>query len=392
VTGSPRLFLYYIDRVTTARRAALAALLSALLAACGGGASRPATPSTAAPTAAAPAAPAVAAAASPAASPTAPPQVTVRFAGQPSAISDAGIILAQERGYFAEQGIVSEREVMQAAPQALPPLATGQLEMAAFAPNAALLNALGRGIAVKLVADKGREGPGFAFQSLVLRPQLMESGAMQSLADLRGRRIALPSIGSTLTATLAAGLAPYGLTMEDLQIETMTFPDMVPAVANGSVDGAVLIEPITTDALGRGAVALWRPVWELYPEQAVAVIMYGPNMTERDPDLGRRWMLAYLRGVRLYNDAYARNDPAVRAAVTETLAAATRVAPGLVEQIAAAGRLPGLEPNGRMNADALRDAGEYWRQSGTLTSDITMDQLLDNRFTDYAVQQLGPYR
>jgi NitT/TauT family transport system substrate-binding protein len=166
---------------------------------------------------------------------------------------------------------------------------------------------------------------------------------------------------------------------------------MVPALANASIDAAVLLEPLATTATTRGAGVLWKPLWEFYPQQQVAVIMYGPNLIERDPDLGRRWMLAYVRGLRLYNDAYAKNDPAVRGDVTAVLAEHTRTAPALVEEIAGAGRLPGLEPDGRVNAEALRWSSAYWRQTGTQTVDVDVDQLLDGQYVDHAVQVLGPY-
>jgi len=69
----------------------------------------------------------------------------------------------------------------------------------------------------------------------------------------------------------------------------------------------------------------------------VATILYGSILLDRDPDLGRRWMVAYLRGVRAYNDAFRKGEPALHAEAIGVLAAATRIAPELIEQIAAAG-------------------------------------------------------
>jgi NitT/TauT family transport system substrate-binding protein len=314
----------------------------------------------------------------------------VRIGGQASTLSDAGIYLAEALGYFREESIQNDRQVMQSGVQALAPLATSQIEVSAFAPSAALLNGLSRGIAVKIVADKGREGPGFAFQSVVMRRALVDSGSLQDGRDLRGRRLGMPATGNPLEASLAAGLAQYGLTMADVQIELLGFPDMLPAIANGAIDGGLIVEPLATQSVPLGGV-LWKPVWEFYPDQQVAAIMYGPALLEANPDLGRRWMLAYVRGLRAYNAAFA-GDAAARRDAVAVLAAATRIEPALVEEIAAGGRLAGLHPDGRVNVEALRAASAYWRQSGSQIVDIAVDQFVDSQFVDYAAQVLGPYR
>src|SRR5207247_2254294 len=101
--------------------------------------------------------------ASSATAPSSTPPSVVRFAGQASTLSDAGLYLAEARGYFREQGIVLERQVLP-PPEAVPALAAGHVEVSAVAPNAGLFNAIGRGIPLKIVADKGRAGAGFAFQ------------------------------------------------------------------------------------------------------------------------------------------------------------------------------------------------------------------------------------
>jgi len=365
-------------------------LLGVVAAAC----AAPPTASRAAPPAAAPAAatlgePAPAAHAATAA-PQQAPLTTVRFAGQASTLSDAGLYLADAQGYFREQGIALDRQVL-APPEAVPALASGQIEVSAVAPNAGLFNAIGRGIPLKIVADKGRAGPGFAFQSMVVRPELVDSGALQEVRDLRGRRLAVPSTGTPLEASLVARLAAYDLSLADLQTEILAFPDMAPALANGSVDAVLIIEPLATQIANRGIGTIWNPHGELRFDQQIAVITFGPAFAAA-PDLARRWMVAYVRGLRLYDDAFLKGDPAARAAVIPVLAANTQVAPELIEQIAAGRRLPGLDPDGRVDADALRSASAYWREQGLQTVDVDVDQLVANEYVDYAVGALGPYR
>src|SRR5213075_2837619 len=84
----------------------------------------------------------------------APQLRTVRF-GSPRAISDAGVFIGRERGYFREQGLDVESVPFQSGPNTVPALASGDLETAGGTISVALLNALERGIQIKMVADKG---------------------------------------------------------------------------------------------------------------------------------------------------------------------------------------------------------------------------------------------
>jgi len=323
-------------------------------------------------------------------SPAAPAPATVRLAGQATTLSDAGLYIAEARGHFRAQGIVLERSVLNTA-EAVPQLAAGQLDALALAPSAGMMNALGRGIPMKIVADKGREASGFAFQSVLVRRELLESGAVRTVADLRGRRVALPALGNPLEASFGAGLAQGGLSIDDVQVELLAFPDIVPALANGSVDVGLVLEPVATEAVRRDAGVRWKSLWEFYPEQQAAVISFGPTLTERAPEVARRFMVAYVQGLRVFHDAFVRGDPDARRDAVQVLADSSRLAPALIEEIAAAGRLPALDPAGRVNVAALRDASAYWRQRGTQTVDLDVDQLVDTQYLDHAARVLGPY-
>src|SRR5690242_21412395 len=121
--------------------------------------SQPAAASAAAP--AAPAGASSAAASAPA--PLAPlnPAVPVRLGIKIGAsMSDAGIYLAQDRGYFQEQGLEVDYVNFDAGSRMIAPLAQDQIDVAAGATSAGLFNAWSRDIPIKVVADKGSQPPG----------------------------------------------------------------------------------------------------------------------------------------------------------------------------------------------------------------------------------------
>ena len=80
---------------------------------------------------------------------------------------------------------------------------------------------------------------------------------------------------------------------------------MIAAFANRAIDAAVQVEPTAAVAVNLGLAVKWREAAELSPGVQAAVVVYSPQFAEQ-PDVARRWMLAYLQGVRAYNDAFKR--------------------------------------------------------------------------------------
>src|SRR5690242_226317 len=70
----------------------------------------------------------------------------------------AAYVLAIRRGYFDKQGIAIERVTATSGQEFPAQLATDQLQVASGVPNAALFNALNRGIDIRIVADEAHIG------------------------------------------------------------------------------------------------------------------------------------------------------------------------------------------------------------------------------------------
>src|SRR5438309_2278175 len=114
-----------------------------------------------------------------------PTMQTFHLAGQ-FAATDAGIYVAMERGYFAEQGVDLEYVNFGSASEMVPALATRQSDGGGIAVNSATINAAARGVEIKAVADKGLMAPGFGWLAFLIRKDLVDSGRFQGAADLKG--------------------------------------------------------------------------------------------------------------------------------------------------------------------------------------------------------------
>ena len=69
---------------------------------------------------------------------------------------------------------------------------------------------------------------------------------IQSAADLEGKRVAVNGIGAAIEYWVDQALVQEGLSIEDVELTAMRFPDMPAALANGSLDAAVITEPLVT--------------------------------------------------------------------------------------------------------------------------------------------------
>ena len=91
-------------------------------------------------------------------------------------------------------------------------------------------------------AGQGHLPPGWGDQALVIRKAVYDAGRGHTLDDLRGLNVAMtpPGRGTASGCALGAGLQRVGLTLDALEISAINFPEMLAALANGAIDGAML--------------------------------------------------------------------------------------------------------------------------------------------------------
>ncbi|HLH26034.1 MAG TPA: ABC transporter substrate-binding protein [Chloroflexota bacterium] len=332
--------------------------------------------------------------AAPSAAPTAataadpPAAEPVRF-GVLSAATDAGIFIAQELGYFREQGVDLDLVPFDSAARMVAPLGAGQLDAGGGSHSAGLFNAVARGIDLKLVADKGVSSPGHGFQALVFRKDLADSGRLRSTADLRGLRVALPARGITAEASLERWLRAGGLGTDDVELTELNFAEHGAALSGQSVEAAISIEPFLTFIVERGIGVVHQRSDEFTPGYQLAEIIYSGQFARDRAEAGRRFMIAYLKGVRYYDDAFDGGDAAKRQEAVAILTRSTAVKdPALYDRMV----MPGLDPNGRLNVASIAEDQDLWLASGLQQARVNLDEVVDPSFTDAAVAALGPYR
>lgn len=372
-------------------RLSLLAGCSYLLAACTGPAGSPtAAPAgpAAAPTSASSPGPKAGSAAQPsptaAASVMAPARVRVGVIGS---TSDAGFYIGQERGYYQDEGLDLELVRFQTGPEMVPPLGTGQLDVGGGAPSAGLFNAFSRDIPLVIAADKGSHRPGFVYSYVGVRKDLLENGQVKSWADLKGRKVALGGLGNSGHYLLDLSLRRGGITWKDVSLETMSYGDMGAAFANGAIDAGLTIEPFGTQFEGKGLIGFLPDAKQVAMDYQAAVLIVAPVFARERPDVAVRFMVAYLRAVRDYNDAFLKGrdkEVIIQVLIRETTLKDRRLYDTM--------GLPGLNPDGYVLTKDLEDQQTWYMDNGYQRQKVDLKSVVDHQFVEHALSRLGRYQ
>ena len=308
--------------------------------------------------------------------------------GVTNSATDVGFFIAQERGYFRTEGINAKFVTFDSAAKMIAPFASGDLQVGAGGTSAGLYNAVARGIDVRMVADKNSTPPGRASQKLLIRKDLVDSGRYKTLADIKGMKIATSAPGSAATGTLKKILDKAGLKWGDVQEAYMSFSQQVIALQNKAVDLALPAEPQANDAIRGGAVRLLGDD-EIYPNHQISAVIYSGQFAKKT-DTATRFLRAYLRGVRDFNDAVVdgkfagpKGDDVVRILTEYSLIKDPAVHRSFIQSA--------INPDGALDEASLKEDLEIFRAVGLIEGKVSVEQAMDLSFLKAAVASLGPY-
>ena len=307
-----------------------------------------------------------------------------------NASSDVVYFIADKKGYFAAEGIVPDFISFASATQMIAPLGIGELDVGGGGPSAGLYNAAERKVGVKVVADKGSMPPGYGYFSFLVRKDLVASGKVKSIADLKGLKIGDTSKQGSGDVTLTELLRKGGLKFEDVDPYYMGAPQLAVALQNGALDATLIQEPSMSLAIAQGGAVLFAKGDEIYPNQQLAVTFFSEKLATSQRDLAQRFMNAYVRAARFYNDALKDGRLAGPNAqeVIDLLVEKT----SLKDRSIYANMVPnGLNPDGCANAEGLRHDFGFYAGMGWADQKVDPDSLVDASFCKAAVARLGPY-
>jgi len=156
--------------------------------------------------------------------------------------------VARQRGYFEDEGLDVNLIYMRGGPPAITALLAKQLDFVGT-PIDLVVRATDEGKPLVMVTSTSR----LPFFALLTAPE--QADEIQSIADLRGKKVGVGTVGSTDDLLLRYLLAQHGVPLEE--VETIGLgPNLFEQLMSGQVDAGMVQEPSLTLGQERGSRVL----------------------------------------------------------------------------------------------------------------------------------------
>lgn len=290
----------------------------------------------------------------------------------------APVFVAYELGYFAEQGLDVDLRQFAGGSEMIAQLATNDLNTGIGGAGPGLFNAVNGGLPVKIIAPGHSEGNPVATPLVVSRAKC-ESGEITSVADLKGKKVSINAPGAT-EYWLSQALAQGGLTIDDVDLQTLAFPDAVTALESGAIDAAILGEPTATLAEQNGAGVRLTTDFEV--QGITPTVVYGnQDFITNNPEAATGLMIGYMKAVRAIMER-GFSDPEILAIIADYT--------GLPEELITTSVSPMFTVDGSINVDGLSTLQAFFRTRDELEYDTDIDPntMIDRTALDAALAEL----
>jgi NitT/TauT family transport system substrate-binding protein len=351
---------------------AVFSMLAVLLTACGGSDTATNTPKTAASSSPGSATPSTGG--SPAAGLT---NVTI---GYVPVLVFGPVLLAQDKGYFAQYGLNVNLQPLPGGADMVVLTANGNFDIGIGGTGPAYFNAAARGVNLKIISPLHFERAPQATPLMVSKKRF-DSGELTKVSDLKGKKVSVNARGAT-EYWLDTALRTEGLTIADVDLQTLGFPDVPAALDSGALDGAMLGEPLATQAEQQGLAVRLNVNFPANFQPTFAWV--NPDFAQQHHDLVVGFEEGMMRGCR---DLLAADwDNETNLAILQKY---TKVPADLIR---AASRTY-CEPNGDVHQQDLATLQTFFKDRGLLEYDTPLDvaTLVDTSYVTEALQKIGNY-
>ncbi|MCB0390600.1 MAG: ABC transporter substrate-binding protein [Bdellovibrionales bacterium] len=314
--------------------------------------------------------------------------IKIRIGASP-VLSTAGIFLAHENGHFLNEGLNVEIVPFRrsGAPMTLL-LANGELEVGGGNLSSGLWNAIAQGQKIKLVADKGHISKGHSYISLIVRKDLIDSGKFKTLKDLKGFRMGLTALNGVSQQIAAERvLNSAGLKLSDVSFQKMSYGEMNVALAKKLIDATIQLEPFVAKAEVDGIAKVVATLYDYYPDQQSAAIFFAPHFTKNNQELAKKFIKAYILGVRDYENAFIykiKKDETIKKLMKHIQIEDKKVWEKTVPI--------GLNTNGYINSDSLLNDLKWYKKQGYIDSVPDLKNIVDDSYVKAAIKEIGNFK
>ena len=286
-------------------------------------------------------------------------------------LSSVVAFIADAEGYFEDEGLEVEMIIWNSGSAYIPSLAQGKIDVSTTGQfDAGYVNVIQRGARIRLVAARTiHDDDACGYFSFTARSELLDGGRLDDLTGLRGLRISTDrTSGSYYYWSLL--LERAGLTFDDVELVDIPSAAKPDAYIKNLVDITTQSEPWITRIVRTGHGRVWRSVADVLPGRQSTFLVFGRRILDDRPDLGKRFLAAYMRAVAKYSIEGKSNRN------IEIIAKQTKLEPDELREMC----WPTLDLGGYIDDTSLQEYQQWAFEQGLIDHVVPRSQLVDDRF------------
>ena len=291
---------------------------------------------------------------------------------------NAGLFVAQERGYFAAENLTVNFVFFDAGLPVAVATTGGAIDLGSTVLTAALYNMAAQG-AMRVIAAQSADVPTFQNNTIIVSNRAYENG-LKSYQDLGGRKIGVAQIGGAPQYAIALLSEKYRFSLKTVQfLPLQSVPNVVSAVAGNQADVGVGPAAALLPVVQRGGAKLLGFAGDEVTYQLGAIFVSTKTANKRG-DMLKRFLVAYRHGAKDYHDAVTgpgekRQDGPDTDAMLAILAKYLGLKP---EQVKLG--ISYVDAEARLDQSDVQHQIDWYRSQGQMKGKLTAAQLIDKRY------------
>jgi NitT/TauT family transport system substrate-binding protein len=223
-------------------------------------------------------------------------------------LSPAPFYIAQERGYFRDEGIDLTFRFFEAAQPIAAAAVSGDIDVGVTALTGGFFNLAEKGT-LKVIGGGLHEQKGYEGAAILVSNKAFDAG-LTSIDKLAGHSFAITQYGSSFHYMVGRIAEAKGFDVKTITLRPVQqIANMVAAVTSDQVDATIAIASMAKPQAEAGHAHIIGWAGDIVPYQITALFTT-PAMIAAKPDLLKHFAAAYQRGVADYREAFLRLDPA----------------------------------------------------------------------------------
>jgi NitT/TauT family transport system substrate-binding protein len=223
-------------------------------------------------------------------------------------LSPAPFYIAQERGYFRDEGIELTFRFFEAAQPIAAAAVSGDIDVGVTALTGGFFNLAEKGT-LKVIGGAMHEQKGYEGSAILVANKAFDAG-LTTPDKLAGHSFAITQYGSSFHYMIGRIAEAEHFDVKSVALRPVQqVPNMVAAVQSGQVDATIAIASQARPLAASGQAHIIGWVGDIVPYQITALFTTD-KMIAQHADLLHRFARAYQKGVADYREAFLRLDGA----------------------------------------------------------------------------------